>query len=105
MPANKIYDAFLSFNNQDRPAVEQIANWLTACAQLQVWIYTWNVLPGDAWQEEIEKALDRSKCCVVFVGDNKIGPWQNEEMRTALEDRVSGKPMRVVPVLLPGKIR
>jgi len=29
-------------------------------------------------------------------------PWENEEMRSALEDRVQDRNRRVVPVLLPG---
>ena len=49
----------------------------------------------------MEDGLDESKACVVFIGPTGIGPWQNEEMRTALDDRVRGKPIRVVPVVLP----
>ncbi len=28
MPVEKIYDAFLSHNSRDKPAVEQIGRWL-----------------------------------------------------------------------------
>jgi hypothetical protein len=60
--------------------------------------------PRGPWQEELEKALDASECCVVFLGPNGIGTWQNKEMRTCLEERVSSKTIRVVPVLLPGAV-
>jgi hypothetical protein len=30
-----------------------------------------------------------------------LGGWHNEEMRSAIEDRVAHKEMRVIPVLLP----
>jgi hypothetical protein len=101
----KKYNAFLSHNSQDKPIVEQIALWLEDEAKLQVWLDKWNLIPGDPWQEEIEKALDESECCVVFLGPNDIGPWQNEEMRSALEERVSQKTIRVLLVILPGARR
>ena len=99
------FNAFLSHNSQDKPIVEQIAQWLEDKANLSVWLDKWNLIPGDPWQEEIEKALDESQCCVVFLGPDGIGPWQNEEMRSAIEERVSKQTIRVVPVLLPGAVR
>ncbi|HSK81448.1 MAG TPA: FxSxx-COOH system tetratricopeptide repeat protein, partial [Thermoanaerobaculia bacterium] len=62
----------------------------------------WHLVPGEPWQEAIEKALDRSRTCAVFVGPGHLGPWQNEEMRNALEIRVRDDSRRVIPVLLPG---
>jgi WD40 repeat protein/energy-coupling factor transporter ATP-binding protein EcfA2 len=99
------YNVFLSHNSQDKPMVEQIAQWLEDNAKLSVWLDKWNLIPGEPWQEEIEKALDESECCVVFFGADGMGPWQNEEMRLALDERVSQKTIRVVPVLLPGAVR
>jgi|GEM_PF-314625 len=98
----KKYDAFLCHHSQDKPIIEQIAQWLEDEAKLSVWLDKWNLIAGDPWLEEIEIALDESKCCVVFFGPNGIGPWQNEEMRSALEEKVSKKTSRVIPVLLPG---
>ncbi|MGH7451783.1 MAG: toll/interleukin-1 receptor domain-containing protein, partial [bacterium] len=101
MQNEKHFDAFLSLNSEDLAAVEAIARWLEDEAHLKIWLYTWNMIPGEPLQESMEEALDRSISCVIFIGPNGIGPWQNEEMRTALEDRVAGKQLRVVPVILP----
>ena len=101
MHDNKKYDAFLSLNSQDRSAVEKIAYWLQEKENLSIWLYTWNVIPGDPLQEGMEQALSESNCCVIFLGPSGLGPWQNEEMRTALADRVSDTNFRVIPVLLP----
>ena len=95
MSNEKLYDAFLSHNNNDKPAVEQIALWLRDQAKLNVWFDKWNILAGDVWQEEIEKALDQSQSCVVFLGPSGLGGWHNEEMRSAIEDRMAHKEMRV----------
>jgi TIR domain-containing protein len=93
------FDVFLSHNSKDKPIVEQIAHRLEAKG-LKVWLDKWNLVPGDPWQEELEKALDDSQTVAIFVGPNSISPWENEEMRSALEVRVHDKTRRVIPVLL-----
>ena len=70
---------------------------------LRVWLDKWNLVPGDPWQEDIERAIDASACVVILVGTKGLAPWQNEEMRAALRKRVSEKSLRVLPVLLPGR--
>jgi hypothetical protein len=74
---------------------------------IQAWLDKWNLIPGDPWQPAIEKALAESETCAVFVGPSGFGPWQNEEMRAAIDQRVrdSGRRFRVIPVLLPGAER
>ena len=52
--------------------------------------------------EALEEALDNSETCAVFLGPMGLGPWENEEMRSALDERVKDKSLRVIPVLLPG---
>jgi hypothetical protein len=54
---NEQYDVFLSHNSADKPAVEILARRLVG-AGLTPWLDTWNLIPGDPWQEAIEEALD-----------------------------------------------
>jgi hypothetical protein len=100
------FHVFLSHSSADKPAVEALARRL-AKEGIQAWLDTWHLIPGDPWQPAIEKALAESETCAVFVGPNDFGPWQNEEMRAAIDQRVrdSGKRFRVIPVLLPGAKR
>jgi tetratricopeptide (TPR) repeat protein len=95
------FDVFLSHNSKDKPIVEQIAHKLEAKC-IKVWLDKWNLIPGDPWQEDLEDALDESQTIAVFVGPHDISPWENEEMRSAIEERVQDKKRRVIPVLLPG---
>jgi TIR domain len=62
---------------------------------------------GRPWQPAIEKALAESETCAVFVGPSGLDAWQNEEMRAAIDGRVSDTEarFRVIPVLLPGAKR
>jgi hypothetical protein len=96
------FDVFLSHSSRDKPAVEALAHRLEDEAHLTPWLDKWHLVPGEPWQEALEQALDASRTCAVFIGPSGIGPWEHEEMRSALQTRVSRAGFRVVPVLLPG---
>jgi len=96
------YDVFLSHNSQDKPAVKWLAVRLEDVAKLKVFLDVWNLIPGDPWQEDLEKALDASRTVAVFLGPAGISSWHNEELRDALNTRVRDPKRRVIPVLLPG---
>lgn len=100
--AGKRYDVFLSYNSLDRAAVERLAARLDDEAGLKPFLDKWWLVPGEASQEALERALDESATCAVCVGPNGIGPWNNLEMRWALDERVRDDTLRVIPVLLPG---
>ena len=97
------FHVFLSHSTADKPAVEELARRLSK-EGIQAWLDKWHLIPGDPWQPAIENALAESETCAVFVGPSGFGPWQNEEMRAAIDQRVrdSDKCFRVIPVLLPG---
>ncbi|MGB1011851.1 MAG: TIR domain-containing protein, partial [Thiolinea sp.] len=99
-----MHDIFLSHNSADKPAVEALALRLRA-AGIEPWLDKWNLIPGNPWQQEIEQAIDTCKVCAVFIGPSGVGPWQDEEMRAAIDRRVSQGNFRVIPVLLPGATR
>jgi hypothetical protein len=100
------FHVFLSHSSADKPAVEELARRL-AKEGIQAWLDKWHLIPGNPWQPDIEKALSESETCAVFVGPGGFGPWQNEEMCAAIDQRVrfGGRRFRVIPVLLPGAER
>lgn len=53
------YHVFLSHNSADKPAVEELARRLVK-EGIQPWLDTWNLIPGEPWQEAIEVAPDQS---------------------------------------------
>ena len=95
------YHVFLSHSSADKPQVEEIARQLKQKG-ITPFLDKWHLIPGQPWQEALEQALNGSQTCAVFLGARGLGPWENEEMRSALEDRVERKEFRVIPVLLPG---
>jgi hypothetical protein len=100
------FHVFLSHSNSDKPAVEELARRL-AKEGVQPWLDKWHLIPGDPWQPAIKRALTESESCAVFIGPSGFGPWQNEEMRAAIDQRVhdGSRRFRVIPVLLPGAER
>jgi WD40 repeat protein len=98
------YDVFLSHNKSDKPAVEELARRLLE-QDITPWLDDWNLIPGKPWQEDLESALANCATCAVFMGPSGISPWQNEEMRAAIDRRVRESSFRVIPVLLPGAQR
>ena len=95
------YHTFLSHSSADKPAVEELARRLKR-DNIEPWLDKWNLIPGNPWQEDIEQALEACATCCVFIGPHGIGPWQNAEMRAAIDQRISTGGFRVIPVLLPG---
>ena len=103
MPSDQVhrYDVFLSHNSADKPLVERLARKLRDVG-LSPFLDKWHLIPGEAWQEALEEALDQSQTCAVFLGPEGIRAWHNEELRAALEERAANRDFRVIPVLLPG---
>ena len=93
------YDVFLSHNSDDKLTVETLAARLEDEEGLRPFLDKWHLIPGEPWQEELEKAIDDSATCAVFLGPSGLGSWENEEMRDALDQRVRNKSFRVIPVL------
>jgi hypothetical protein len=97
---------FLSHSTADKPAVEELARRLVK-EGIQAWLDKWNLVAGEPWQPAIEEALADSDTCAVFIGPSGLSPWQTEEMRVAINRRVTDtqQRFRVIPVLLPGAKR
>ncbi|MFL6260356.1 MAG: TIR domain-containing protein [Thermoanaerobaculia bacterium] len=98
------YDVFLSHATADKPVVKELARILQKQG-LKPWLDEWNLVAGKPWQEAIEEALVRCAACAVLFGPGTTGPWQNEEMRAAIERQVMGGGYPVIPVLLPNAER
>src|SRR4051812_29955514 len=101
LPIAKRFDVFLSHQSGDKPWVEELARRLEM-AGLRPFLDKWHLVPGDPWQEALERALEESAACAVFLGATGLGPWENEEMRSALDAAVLHPAFRVIPVLLQG---
>ena len=84
---------FLSYNTKDGPVVKEIALRLRDEFGLGIWFDSWNMIPGEPLQEQIEIGLKNCEATVIFIGKAGFGKWQNEEMRMAVAKRVAIPPL------------
>ena len=93
----KRYDVFLSHSSPDKVAVENLAQRLRQ-EGLEPFLDRWHLVPGAPWQEALEEALDQSRTSAIFLGPEGLGPWQNEEMRGALNQRARDPDFRIAAI-------
>ena len=94
------FDVFLSHNSQDKPTVRVLRDRLVEL-QLKVWFDEDELRPGIPWQKLLEEGIKNSASVAVLVGQDGLGPWEDEEMQGALSLAVKNK-RPVIPVLMPG---
>src|SRR5258708_17274247 len=102
VPLTYEFDVFLSHHSQDKTLVRVLAERLADEAELRLWFDEWELIPGRKWQEDLERALDLSASCAVFLRPNGPGPLQNEEVRSILDEHVRDADYRIIPLLLAG---
>ena len=86
------HDTFFSYNSEDRSLVDALAHRLLT-KNINPWLDKWDIVPGELWQSELEKALKSCTSCCVFIGRSGLGPWQTEEMRAAGEKVLTPAPL------------
>ena len=96
------YDAFFSYAQADKEAVEALAKKLRSETQINFFMGALDVVAGETSQEELQIGLSKSLSCVVCVGPNGAAPWQSEEIKTALAQRAGNGGLLIIPALLPG---
>ena len=97
--ANNLFDVFLCHNGKDKPAVMEIGKQLKEYGILP-WLDQWELRPGLPWQRLLEQQIEKINSAAVFVGENGIGPWEQEELEAFLRE-FTRRGCPVIPVLLP----
>ncbi len=93
------FDCFLSHNQRDKPAVRKLAAGLVGRG-VSVWLDEEQLRPGLSAQRQMDAGIRQSRSVAVLVGADGLGPWEQEEVESALRLAVGdGRP--VIPVLLP----
>ncbi|MBL8873637.1 MAG: TIR domain-containing protein [Planctomycetaceae bacterium] len=94
------FDVFLSHNGKNKSAVRDLKQQLLRYS-LTVWFDEDELQPGIPWQKLLEDGIHQSSSIAVLIGKDGLGPWEDEEMQTALRLAVADK-RPVIPVLMPG---
>ena len=92
------FDVFLSHNSRDKPAVRDLKAALERYG-LAVWLDEDELAPGKNWQPLLEAAIRDCRSIAALIGQDGLGPWEDEEIQAALKLAVGDK-RPVIPVLL-----
>ncbi|MCP2135840.1 hypothetical protein J2S28_002892 [Rhizobium sp. SLBN-94] len=94
---------FISYTNADQDRVGEVADQLVARG-LSIWIDHRKLKPGQNWDFEIRRALDRSAIIIVFISHNSVKKtgYVQREIRLALEkaEEKLVDDIYLIPVLL-----
>ncbi|MFO0958657.1 MAG: toll/interleukin-1 receptor domain-containing protein [Isosphaeraceae bacterium] len=93
------FDAFFSYNRDDREDVEKIAAMLEARG-VAVWLDTSQIPPGRWFIDGIQKGILKARSIVLFLGRSGLGRFQVMELRSAVNQGLE-RGIPVIPVLLP----
>jgi hypothetical protein len=95
------FDVFLCYNSKDRDQVVSIGKQLKERGILP-WLDIWNIPPGARWQSHLQRQIRLIKSAAVFIGPVGVGPWQEIEMQSILNE-FAKRNRPVIPVILAGR--
>jgi hypothetical protein len=95
------YDFFLVYASADKAEAKALYDLLTTKHHARVFLDSASLLPGDAWADELPRALRQSDVSVVLVSSNSDAMlYQREEITTGITLFREPSGQRVVPVYL-----
>ncbi|HKV13171.1 MAG TPA: TIR domain-containing protein [Thermoanaerobaculia bacterium] len=92
------FDVFLCHNREDKGEVKKIGEILKQHGILP-WLDDWELRPGFPWKTILEEQIGKIRAAAVFVGPTDVGPWQNLELQSFLDEFVK-RNCPVIPVIL-----
>jgi len=101
---------FMSHSHGDKPFARRLAIDLGALGA-KVWLDEAEMNIGDSLFDKIEKAIDNVEFLAAVLSPNSVASsWVREELKQALSGQLSGRNIRVLPLLLrdcviPGFLR
>lgn len=87
MPTNRPLRVFLCHSSNDKPAVRELYQKLRAETWIEPWLDEEELYPGDDWELEIEKAVEKSDVVLVCLSNSSINKrgFVQKELRFALD--------------------
>jgi hypothetical protein len=91
---------FISYAHDTKPLVEELTQALQDNG-IRTWVDFKDLQPGQQWQLELGRAIDKAQCFVVLVGPNSQGtPRQRVEWGTMLSKAWTDPNKRLLPVVV-----
>ena len=95
-----ITSVFLSHNHADKPFVRKLARDLEG-HNVKCWLDEAEMKIGDSLIQKIRDGIDNVEYFAVILSPNSISaPWVVNELDVAMNYQISGKPIKVLPIML-----
>lgn len=94
------FDIFLCHNSNDKTEIREINSRLKA-EGIKTWFDEECLMPGEVWQDALEKQIQNIRCCGVFAGPHGEGPWQENERRAFINE-FANRSCLIVPIIIDG---
>lgn len=95
-----ITSVFLSHNHADKPFVRKLARDLEGHS-VKCWLDEAEMKIGDSLIQKIRDGIDNVEFFAVILSPNSINsPWVVNELDVAMNYQISGKPIKVLPIML-----
>jgi formylglycine-generating enzyme required for sulfatase activity len=87
LDTNRKLNVFICYAKEDKPKVRDMAQWLVAGGWIKVWLDEFDLLPGQDWESEIEKAAERADVVLVCLSNRSVvkESYFQKEVRFILE--------------------
>ena len=114
MPASRKLRVFLCHASQDKPVVRDLYKRLAAEPWIDPWLDEEELLPGQDWNLQIEKAVESSDAVIVCVSKTSISKegYVQRELRKVLDialEKLEGEifilPVKLDECDLPRKLK
>ena len=111
---NRKLKIFLCHSSQDKPVVRELYQRLNAEGWIEPWLDEENLLPGQDWDLEIEKAVEETDAVLIFLSDNSVSKegYVQRELRFVLnmadykpDGTVFVIPIRLEECILPRRLK
>jgi hypothetical protein len=114
MPTKRKLRVFLCHASQDKPIIRELYQHLVAEDWIDPWLDEEQLLPGQDWNLEIEKAVETSDAVIVCVSSTSVAKegYVQKELRRVLDialEKLEGAifviPVRLDDCPLPRQLR
>jgi len=94
-------NVFISHRSADDLLAQRLAAEIGAAGH-RVWLDDFEINIGDSITERISDGLAGANYLVLCYSSHGMSPWLNREWMSSLERQLSGKGIKILPVVLSG---
>jgi hypothetical protein len=95
------FDAFLSHAHVDRSFVNQLYDWLTRIAGLEIWYDSKEMAAGTAIATGLNKAIEDCRGLIVVGSETAFkSGWVRKEVNVAQDEQTRYSDFRLVPIII-----